>query len=146
MTNATVLPGTYGLTETGPPGYTASAWVCTGATQSTGTTVTLGVSQSATCTITNDDIPAQLTLSKAVINDNGGTAVATDWTLNAAGPTTGISGVTGSAPVTAVQVAPGTYALSKAVPAHPATPRPTGHAWARRRPPRHRSRSPSGKR
>ena len=42
VTNATVLPGTYGLSETGPPGYAASAWVCTGATQSTGSTVTIG--------------------------------------------------------------------------------------------------------
>ncbi len=40
-----------------------------------------------TCTITNNDQPAQLTLVKVVVNDNGGTAVPSDWTLTAAGPT-----------------------------------------------------------
>ena len=39
-------------------------------------TVTLAVGQSATCTITNDDQAAQLTLVKTVTNDNGGTATA----------------------------------------------------------------------
>ena len=79
----------------------------------------MDIGQSATCTITNDDIAAHLTLSKAVINDNGGTALPTDWTLNAAGPTTGISGATGTAPVTGVQVLPGTYALSESAPGPP---------------------------
>ena len=111
--------GTYGLSETGP---TRLRRVGVGVYRRDAvhrTTVTLGIGQSATCTITNDDIPAHLTLSKAVINDNGGTAVATDWTLNAAGPTTGISGVTGTAPVTAVQVLPGTYTLSESGPGPP---------------------------
>ena len=40
-----------------------------------------------TCTINNNDQPAELTLVKTVTNDNGGTAVPTDWTLAAAGPT-----------------------------------------------------------
>ena len=37
----------------------------------------LALGQSATCTITNDDQPAQLTLVKTVTNDNGGTALPT---------------------------------------------------------------------
>ena len=52
--------------------------------------VTLALGESATCTITNDDIPAQLTLVKEVVNDDGGTAAATDWTLTATGPTPGV--------------------------------------------------------
>jgi hypothetical protein len=44
-----------------------------------------------TCTITNDDRAPSLTLAKVVINDNGGTAAASAWTLTAAGPT-GFSG------------------------------------------------------
>ncbi|MGH8976439.1 MAG: hypothetical protein ACRDV7_00080 [Acidimicrobiia bacterium] len=119
VTNVIVPIGTYGLSETGPPGYAASDWVCTGATQSTANSVTVGIGQSATCTITNDDIPAQLTLSKGVVNDNGGIAEADDWTLNAAGPTTGINGATGTPPVTGVQVLPGTYALSESGPGPP---------------------------
>ena len=55
-----------------------------------------GPRRHATCTITNDDQPATLTLVKTVTNDNGGTAVPTDWTLTATGPTP-ISGTTGSA-------------------------------------------------
>src|SRR5262249_47360206 len=38
-----------------------------------------------TCTITNDDQPAHLTLVKVVINNNGGNAQASEWTLNATG-------------------------------------------------------------
>ena len=41
----------------------------------------------ATCTITNDDNAPTLTLVKVVVNDNGGTAVETDSTLTATGPT-----------------------------------------------------------
>ena len=57
------------------------------AAPSTGTTVIVPTGGNATCTINNNDQPAQLTLVKTVTNDNGGTAVPTDWTLTAAGPT-----------------------------------------------------------
>lgn len=50
-------PGTYDLSESGPSGYRASDWVCEGGTQVDGDTVTLALGESATCTITNDDIP-----------------------------------------------------------------------------------------
>ena len=50
----------------------------------------LALGESATCTITNDDIPAKLTLVKQVVNDDGGTAAATAWTLTATGPTPGV--------------------------------------------------------
>ena len=82
----------------------------------TGATVTLALGESATCTITNDDIPAQLTLVKQVVNDNGGTAAATDWTLTAAGPTP-VSGPTGDPAVTAAPVSAGSYDLSESGPA-----------------------------
>ena len=63
---------------------------------------------SATCTINNNDQPRHLTLVKTVTNDNGGTAVPTDWTLTATGPTP-ISGATGSTAVTNAPVSAGTY-------------------------------------
>ena len=66
-----------------------------------------------TCTITNTAKQPTLTLVKTVTNDNGGTAVPTDWTLGAAGPTSGVSGPTGSGPVTDVPVAIGSYVLSE---------------------------------
>jgi|GEM_PF-3820867 len=56
-----------------------------------------------------------LTLAKTVINDSGGTAVDTAWTLAAAGPTP-ISGAEGSAAVTNATVSAGTYTLSETGP------------------------------
>ena len=42
----------------------------------TGATVAVPNGGNVTCTINNNDQPAQLTLVKTVTNDNGGTAVA----------------------------------------------------------------------
>ena len=47
--------------------------------------VSLGLGEAVTCTFVNDDDAPSLTLVKEVTNDNGGTAVASDWTLEAAG-------------------------------------------------------------
>jgi hypothetical protein len=92
----------YTVTEPATPGFTASlSPSCSGTLGSTG----------ATCTITNDDIPATLTLVKQIAN--GGPAVATDWTLSADGAVTDISGVTGNAAVTNASVNAGTYTLSE---------------------------------
>ena len=115
VTGAAVDAGTYVLSEAGPAGYTASAWECDAGTL-TGSSLVLTPGVSATCTIENDDQPASLTLVKTVINDNGGTAVATDWALTATGPTS-ITGATGTAPVTGAAVDAGTYVLSEAGPA-----------------------------
>ena len=75
---------TYTLSETGPTGYTPSAWSCVGGTQN-GSDITLTEGQSAICTITNDDIAPQLTLIKQVANDNGGNNLASEWTLSVIG-------------------------------------------------------------
>ncbi len=99
--------GMYTLSETNLPGYTASAWSCVGGSQ-VGNKITLSPGQSATCTITNDDQTAHLKLVKMVINNNGGTAVATDFNLSAAGPTP-ISGAGGAES----DVNAGSYALSE---------------------------------
>jgi hypothetical protein len=47
--------GTYALSEGGPPGYSASAWVCVGGSQS-GSNITLAGGDVVTCTITNSDV------------------------------------------------------------------------------------------
>lgn len=57
VTNAAVLPGSYDLSEAGPVGYSASAWVCSGGTQTDGDTVTVAAGDTVVCVITNDDIP-----------------------------------------------------------------------------------------
>lgn len=117
VTGVEVSAGEYALSETGgtvPSGYTASAWTCEGGTLSDDT-VTVANGADVTCTITNDDVPARLTLVKAIFNDNGGTAEIGDWTLTATGPTT-ISGVTGEEAVTDVEVSAGSYDLSESGP------------------------------
>ncbi|GIU95305.1 MAG: hypothetical protein KatS3mg012_1762 [Gaiellaceae bacterium] len=106
-----VSAGTYTLSESGPAGYDAGEWVCEGGSQD-GASITLGLGESATCTITNDDQAAHLTLVKVVKNDNGGTATAEEWTLSADGPTplSGAGGAEGD-------VSAGTYTLSESGPA-----------------------------
>ncbi|MBO0899434.1 hypothetical protein J1G43_05595 [Cellulomonas sp. zg-ZUI22] len=117
ITDAPVAIGTYALTESGPAGYTPGDWTC--ATDETTVpvtdgSVTVALGQAITCTVVNDDQPGTLTLVKQVTNDSGGTAEPTDWTLSADGPTTGVTGATGSTAVTDVEVAAGDYALSEA--------------------------------
>jgi len=87
VSSGSITAGTYTLSESGPAGYTASAWVCTGGGNQSGSQITLSNGQSASCTITNNDIAPSLTLNKVLVKDNGGTAAESNWTLNAAGPT-----------------------------------------------------------
>ncbi|HLE99426.1 MAG TPA: hypothetical protein VI540_05960, partial [Gaiellaceae bacterium] len=77
-------PGTYDLSEAGPDGYDASAWVCS-AGQVDGDTVSVAFGDDITCTITNDDQPAKLVVIKTVVNDNGGTKLASDFALEVSG-------------------------------------------------------------
>ena len=65
VTAVLVDAGLYTLSESGPSGYAASAWVCAGRTQPDGTSVSLDLGETATCTITNDDIPAALSIVKS---------------------------------------------------------------------------------
>jgi len=65
--------GSYNVTETGPDGYSSSSSAdCSG---------TIALGQTKTCTITNDDKPAHLIVIKHVVNDNGGTKSAADFTM-----------------------------------------------------------------
>ncbi len=65
-----------------------------------------------TCTILNTARQPSLTLVKEVVNDDGGSAEPTDWTLEADGPTP-LSGVSGDPAVTGADVEVGAYALSE---------------------------------
>jgi uncharacterized repeat protein (TIGR01451 family) len=60
-------------------------------------------------------LQANLTLIKTVTNDNGGTQVASAYTLKATGPST-ITGLTGAAAITNAPVTAGTYVLSETGP------------------------------
>ena len=141
MTNAPVSAGSYALSESGPSGLWRVG-VVVRRRDANRRIHRVALGQSATCTINNNDAAAQLTLVKIVTNDNGGTAVPTDWTLSAAGPTP-ISGATGSAAVTNAPVNAGTYTLSETA-ARPATRRRRGCVPAAEHKRARRSRSPSG--
>jgi len=69
VTNVLAAAGDYTLSETVQPGYTASAWSCSSGAL-TGSTLTLGATDNAVCTITNDDNSVvDLTISKSVSDD-----------------------------------------------------------------------------
>jgi len=70
--------GAYNVTETLPAGYaqTAVSPDCAG---------TIVAGQHKTCVITNSDVPATLTVIKHVVNDNGGTKTAADFTMTISG-------------------------------------------------------------
>ena len=104
--------GTYDLSESGDiSGYRASNWSCSGATILDADTVTITEGSNATCTVTNFDRAPSLTLVKEVINDDGGTASASDWVLSASGPT-GFSGP-GPSVESGSNFSAGTYTLSE---------------------------------
>src|SRR5207237_244395 len=68
----------YSVGETGPAGYRRSdAADCAGSS--------LGNGQTKTCTVTNDDSRPILHVIKHVINDNGGQATASQFTMSVIG-------------------------------------------------------------
>ncbi len=78
-TTVALNASSYSVGETGPSGYASSLSAqCTG-------TITIG--EVKTCTITNDDIGPTLTVNKVVVNDNGGTATVSSFTLKIDGNT-----------------------------------------------------------
>jgi hypothetical protein len=100
----TLDPGAYSVTEANQSGYT----VLTG----TNCSGTINLGEARTCVITNTDIPPALILVNQVVNDNGGTATTTDWTLSASGLTP-ISGAGFVTSETTNNFTAGTYTLSE---------------------------------
>ena len=105
--------GTYHLSESGEPGgYLAGDWDCVGGTQLDADSVSIALGDDVTCTLVNDDLGAGLTLVKEVVNDHGGTASASQWTLTAQATDSLISG-TGPIVSSGENFEPGTYDLSE---------------------------------
>lgn len=88
-TSSSTLPaGDYVLSESGPAGYSLEAITCTGAVFDAATsTLTLEPEQVANCVFSNNDdaiaapVVASLTLTKTVVNDNGGDAGIEDFDI-----------------------------------------------------------------
>ena len=74
-TPVAIGPGAYDVTEVEDPGYGLVL----------GRLLAIALGESKTCTITNDDKAASLTVVKHVINDNGGTKVAADFAITVTG-------------------------------------------------------------
>src|SRR5207244_2543272 len=76
-TLVSLLPGAYGVTESGGPatGYFAGTFSaeCSGV---------IAAGEQKSCTVTNDAQPAHLTVLKTVINDSGGTKREPDFTMH----------------------------------------------------------------
>ena len=79
-----------------------------------GGTVTLDEGDDITCTITNDDIRPQLTVIKTVINDAGGTGVASDWQMDVTATNPDLAFFPGAeAPGTTIGVDAGAYSVDE---------------------------------
>src|SRR5439155_239852 len=73
-TTVTLNAGNYSVSESVPGGYAAS--------YSTDCSGSIAVGQTKTCTVTNQDQPPTLKIIKHVVNNNGGTATADQWTMH----------------------------------------------------------------
>ena len=76
-TTYTLEPGTYGVSEDASAGYAGSF-----SAECAGGTITLAAGDDKTCTITNDDVAPKLTVIKDVVNNDGGSATAGDFTMH----------------------------------------------------------------
>src|SRR5262249_52708948 len=86
-----------------------------GGTQS-GNKITLGLGQTASCTITNNDIAPTLIVKKHVINDNGGTMTAANFTMSVTGASPNPSSFAGSETGTTVALKAGNYSVNESGP------------------------------
>lgn len=75
-------PGTYTVTESGVFGYEA---IFSGDCDANSQQITIAAAENKTCTITNDDIRPVVNLEKSVINDNGGSALPTEFIMRVDG-------------------------------------------------------------
>ncbi|NYF11612.1 putative repeat protein (TIGR01451 family) [Leifsonia sp. AK011] len=127
-TTSTVAPGTYALAESTVAGYQPRAVnpiVCSEGLS--GTSVTVPIATTVTCTFYNDDVAPTLKLEKIVSGADG--ISPTNWTLSAKeGATTILSG-NGSTAVTTVK-ANTDYVLSEAPNNFPAASDFEASAWS----------------
>lgn len=104
----TTTVGAHTVSETNASGYTS---IITGDCASDGT-ITLGLGEEKTCIFTNNDLPAQLTVIKEVVNDNGGTLTASGFTMTVSGnnpSSTSFAGGTG----TVISIDAGSYSVDE---------------------------------
>ena len=79
VTTANVPVGSYALTESGPEGYEAGSWSCTGTGEQSEANISLDMGQQATCTIVNTAKPGAVTWTKTDAQDR--LLAGATWTL-----------------------------------------------------------------
>jgi Prealbumin-like fold domain len=105
--------GSHSVSETTDPGYTATI----GGDCAADGIITLVAGDDKTCTITNDDKAAKLIVIKHVINDNGGTATAANFSLDSGGANDSPDDFPGAeAPGTEVTLDAGAYNVTETGP------------------------------
>ncbi len=106
-----LLAGTYTVSEDAvPEGYVQTSITCDGVATATITVASAG--DTHTCTITNSDLPASLTVIKHVVNASGN-AVASDFTMTVTGGSPSPASFPGSETGTLVTLSAGTYSVSE---------------------------------
>jgi hypothetical protein len=105
-TNVALNAGSYSVGESGPSGYSRSDSAdCSGS---------IDIGETKTCTITNDDIQPKLVVIKHVVNDNGGTATASSFTMSVTGNSPSPSSFPGAeSPGTNVAINAGSYSVGE---------------------------------
>lgn len=106
--NTTTI-GAHVVSETPSPQYEAS--IIVGDCDANGN-ITLAIGDVKSCVITNDDKPAHIFVTKTVVNDNGGTKIASDFTINVSGNNPDQTSFAGSAS-TDVTIDAGSYDITE---------------------------------
>ncbi len=102
-TTVTMKNSAYNVTELAVKGYNVS--------YSPGCSGRINNNEAKTCVITNDDIAPHLKVIKHVINDNGGTSIASDFTMSIYGNNPSQWSFPGSENGTDVKFGPGYYSV-----------------------------------
>ncbi|MFZ2038730.1 MAG: ice-binding family protein [Minisyncoccia bacterium] len=111
---STTTIGLHTVTETTDPNYTSTI----GGDCAANGTITLAMGEEKTCSITNTYVPASpgtLHIIKQVTNNNGGTAIASDFTLNVTGTNVSSSSFSGSAAGVDITLDAGSYTVTEPI-------------------------------
>src|SRR6185503_12623092 len=102
--------GPYTISEGAVAGWTSDGGVCTNGTPND---ITVVAGQTTTCTFTNTQTP-KLTVIKHVVNDNGGTKTASDFTVNVTATNPSSSSFPGAeSPGTTITLDSGSYSVDE---------------------------------
>jgi hypothetical protein len=121
VSGGTFKAGTYNLSESGgPAGYAASAWSCVknSGSPTTGSSIALGVGDTGTCTITNNDTPGKIVIVKSAKPASGTFAFTTTGSTSGTGTSwpagfTLTGSTSGGGNTRTFTVDPGTYTVTE---------------------------------